>query len=646
MSEQNPERESAEPADPSDAVDVIEATDGEAGTEPVGSQHEHDAFERLLLHLKDVRGFDFTGYKRPSLLRRVRHRMRAVGFESFGEYQDHLEVNPDEFVPLFNTILINVTSFFRDRDSWEHLSSRLIPSLLEKADQEVRVWSAGCAGGQEAYSLAIALTEAMGVDRFRERVKIYATDVDEDALAYARAATYTERETESLPEDLREKYFEAAPQGMVFRQDLRRSVIFGRNDLTRDAPISRIDLLTCRNTLMYFNAETQSRILSRLAFALKPEGILMLGEAEMLLNHTDTFVPVDMKRRLFRRGSVPVADPQLVMRQPAPMMRFAVPDALQALRSDAFAAAPLAQLVVDAQGTLAMINEAAKSLTRLSDSDVGRRFHELDLSFRPMELRPALHETRESRQPHRLRGVRWAKPGPEVYVDIDLVPLVDLRDGYAGTLLAFTDVTRYQQVHQELEQTTKQLQAASEELQSTNEELETTNEELQSTVEELETTNEELQSTNEELETMNEELQSMNDELQGANEELRVRSSELTRLNDFMESILGSMSSAVIVLDRNLTVQIWNRNAQELWGVRSDEAVGMHLFSLDFGLPTDDVKPLLRAVLADPSATRQLSVDAINRRGRPVTLSVTVAALMSRGDATGVLLVMDAELRD
>ncbi|NUR07472.1 MAG: PAS domain-containing protein [Nocardioidaceae bacterium] len=632
-----------EPADVADAGGTDEATDAAGAT---AVRPDDESFERLLLHLRDVRGFDFTGYKRPSLLRRVRHRMRAVGFESFDEYQDHLEVNPDEFVPLFNTILINVTSFFRDRDSWEHLSTRLIPSLLETSDREIRVWTAGCAGGQEAYSLAIALTEAMGVERFRERVKIYATDVDEDALAYARAATYTERETESVPEELRDKYFETSPHGMVFRQDLRRSVIFGRNDLTRDAPISRIDLLTCRNTLMYFNAETQSRILSRLAFALRPQGILMLGKAEMLLNHTDTFNPVDMKRRLFRRGSVPVPDPQLVMRSAAPMMRFAVPDALQSLRTDAFAAAPLAQLVIDAQGTLAMINESAKSLTKLTDSDVGRRFHELDLSFRPMELRPALHETRESRQPHRLRGVRWAKPGPELYVDIDLVPLVDVRDGYAGTLLTFTDVTRYQQVHQELEQTTKQLQAASEELQSTNEELETTNEELQSTVEELETTNEELQSTNEELETMNEELQSMNDELQGANEELRVRSSELTRLNDFMESILGSMQSSVIVLDRDLTVQIWNRNAQELWGVRSDEAVGTHLFNLDFGLPTDAVKPLLRTVLNDPSTTRQLSIDAINRRGRPVMLSVRVAALMSRGDATGVLLVMDAEPRE
>jgi len=616
-----------------------------SGQDAAPAEGESAAFERLLLHLKDGRGFDFTGYKRPSLLRRVRHRMRAVGYDTFDAYLDYLEANPDEFVPLFNTILINVTSFFRDRDSWEYLGNHIVPTLLEEAKHDIRVWSAGCATGQEAYSLAMMLTEAMGLEQFRERVKIYATDIDEDALTYARAATYTEREMKSVPEELRSKYFESAPHGMVFRQDLRRSVIFGRNDLTTDAPISRIDLLTCRNTLMYFNAETQSRILSRLAFALKPSGTLLLGKAEMLLNHTETFVPIDIKRRLFRRGSLAAVDPQLVPRPPATAMRFAVADPLRNLRTDAFAAAPLAQLVIDAQGTLALINESAKELTGLGDPDVGRRFIDLDLSFRPIELRPALQEARESRQPRRLRGVRWAQQSPGVFVDIDLIPLADTREGYAGTLVAFSDVTRYQQVHHELEQTTKQLQAASEELQSTNEELETTNEELQSTVEELETTNEELQSTNEELETMNEELQSMNDELQGANEELRDRSSQLTELNDFMESILGSMMSAVIVLDRNFTVQIWNKNAQDLWGVRSDEAVGSHLLSLDFGLPSDAIAPLLRAVLGDPSETRQITVDAINRRGRPVRLSVTVAPLMSQEESTGVLLVMDGEAR-
>ncbi len=636
-------------ADPGDDGDVAETETLEANDalDTDADASEVEAFERLLVYLKDARAFDFTGYKRPSLLRRVRHRMQGVGFDSFDGYQDYLEANPDEFVALFNTILINVTSFFRDRDSWEHLSNGIIPALLEASDREVRVWSAGCASGQEAYSLAMVLTEAMGLEQFRDRVKIYATDVDEEALAYARAATYNEREMSSVPAELRQKYFETGPQGAVFRQDLRRSVIFGRNDLTRDAPISRIDLLTCRNTLMYFNAETQSRILSRLAFALKPEGTLLLGKAEMLLNHTDSFIPLDLKRRLFRRSTVPATDPSLILRQPAPVMRFAVPDSLHSLRSDAFAVAPVAQFVVDAHDTLAMVNESAKVLTRLADSDVGRKFVDLELSFRPVELRPALLEARESRQARRIPDVRWPRSESTLYVDIDLIPLVDHREGYAGTLITLTDVTRYHQVHHELEQTTKQLQAASEELQSTNEELETTNEELQSTVEELETTNEELQSRNEELETMNEELQSMNDELQGANEELRERSTQLTELNDYMESILGSMRSAVIVLDRQLTIQTWNKNAQELWGVRSDEAVGVHLLTLDIGLPIGDLKPLLHAVLADSADPQHIGMDAINRRGKPVRLSITAAPLMSPGaEPTGILLVMESEPND
>ena len=606
-----------------------------------------EAFEHLLVYLKEARAFDFTGYKRPSLLRRVRHRMQVAGFESFESYQDYLEANPDEFVPLFNTILINVTSFFRDRETWQHLSSVTVPRLLERNTGEIRVWSAGCAAGQEAYSLAMLLTEAMGLEQFRERVKIYATDVDEEALAHARAATFTEREMSSLPPELRGTYFESTPQGMAFRQDLRRSVVFGRNDLTRDAPISRIDLLTCRNTLMYFNAETQTQILSRLAFALKPEGTLMLGKAEMLLNHSDTFLPVDLKKRLFRRNAAPTVEPQLVIRQSAAALRFAGPDALHSLRSEAFAASPVAQLVIDTQGTLAMVNDTAKELTRLSSSDIGRRFVDLDLSFRPVELRPALQEVREKGQPQRIRDILWPGKEARTHVDVELTPLLDDRQKHAGTLLVFKDVTEQHQLHHELEHTTKQLQAASEELQSTNEELETTNEELQSTVEELETTNEELQSTNEELETMNEELQSMNDELQGANEELRERSAQVVRLNDFMESILSSMSSAVIVLDRQLCVQAWNRNAQELWGVRADEAMGVHLLTLDTGLPVEPLKPLLTRALADPLEVHQLAHDATNRRGRPVHLGITVAPLVSpEGESTGVLLVMDADPAD
>lgn len=207
------------------------------------------AFEELLLYLKRTRGFDFTGYKRTSLKRRIDKRMEVVGVAGPAEYTDYLEVHPDEFVRLFDTILINVTGFFRDPLAWEFVGGEVIPRILgnKKAGETVRIWSAGCASGEEAYTAAILFAETLGPDAFRERVKIYGTDVDMDALNQARLGTYAAKDVEEVPADLLERYFEKAGDRFMFRKELRRSVIFGRHDLMQDAPISRLDLLICRN---------------------------------------------------------------------------------------------------------------------------------------------------------------------------------------------------------------------------------------------------------------------------------------------------------------------------------------------------------------------------------------------------------------
>src|SRR3954469_15616073 len=261
------------------------------------------AFEALLDFLKRSRGFDFTGYKRTSLERRVRRRMDTIDCKSYGDYLDYLEVHPEEYEQLFNTILINVTEFFRDPPAWEHLRDEALPELLaaKAADEPIRIWSAGCASGQEAYTAAMVFAEALGDEAFAQRVKIYATDIDEDALNTARQAVYTHKQLESVPPDLRTKYFERADQRLAFRKDLRRTIIFGRNNLVSDAPISRLDLLICRNTLMYFTAETQGRILRHFHFALRQDGILMLGKSEMMVSHRDLFAAADLNRRIFRK---------------------------------------------------------------------------------------------------------------------------------------------------------------------------------------------------------------------------------------------------------------------------------------------------------------------------------------------------------
>jgi two-component system, chemotaxis family, CheB/CheR fusion protein len=602
-------------------------------------------FEALVLYLKEARGFDFTGYKRSSLMRRVGRRMAQIGVPDYAEYLDHLQVHPEEFTALFNTILINVTGFFRDAEAWDHLRLDVLPAIVAAKDPEapIRVWSAGCASGEEAYTLAMMIAEGLGPDEFRRRVKIYATDVDEEGLTQARHASYGERDIRGLPPDLLEKYFEPDAGRYTFRKDLRRSVIFGRNDLVQDAPISRIDLLVCRNALMYFNAETQARILSRFHFALAPGGVLFLGKAEMLLSHTNLFMPIDLKRRLFRKVAPQhPTNGAFLVEIPQPSARTEL-IGLDRLRDEAFTASPVAQVVVTADGLVALTNRQAETMFGISTKDIGRPFRDLDLSYRPVELRGYIEQAQVERRPTRVPGVEYLRsPGDVVHLEVQINPLVDTDASLLGVALIFLDVTAARQLHDELEHANRQLETAYEELQSTNEELETTNEELQSTVEELETTNEELQSTNEELETMNEELQSTNDELQTINDELRERTAELDNAKAFLEAILTSLRAGVAVVNRDMHVRVWNRRAEDLWGLRPEEAVGQHFLNLDIGLPTDRLRPLIRQVLAGDSASHEVRLPAVNRRGRTVEVRVTGTPLSRDGEeATGAILVMD-----
>ncbi|WP_205699342.1 CheR family methyltransferase [Conexibacter sp. SYSU D00693] len=596
--------------------------------------------DALLDYLKRSRGFDFSGYKRSSLERRISKRMAVHGCADYAEYLDFLEVHPDEFSQLFNTILINVTAFFRDPAAWDQLREDVLPKLLASrpAGMPIRVWCAGCASGEEAYTLAMVLAEALGEQEYRDRVKVYATDVDEEALAEARAATYTPKQVEGVPRELLDRYFERLDGRFCFRKDLRRSVIFGRNDLVQDAPISRIDLLLCRNTLMYFTAETQARILGRFHFALHDDGVLFLGKSEMLITHTELFKPVDLKHRIFTR----VQRRGLRARTAFPQVNGSYNGENGiALRETAYDAGPSPSIVVDADGVLSAANQEAQVLFALGPPDLGRPLQDLEISYRPVELRTHLEKAYADRQGLLLQGVRlMGRDERERFFDVQITPL------YAGEVLlgasvTFLDVSAQQHLRRELERAKVELENAYEELQSTVEELETTNEELQSTNEELETTNEELQSTNEELETMNEELSSTNEELETINDELRQRTLEVNETNAFLETILRSMGVGVLVLDDDQRVRMWNTQAEELWGLRSEEVAGQHVQNLDIGLPVEQLGGGIRSVLSGKEAAVEVVVDATNRRGRDIRCRVTVLGIGPEGrDPHGAIVLM------
>jgi two-component system CheB/CheR fusion protein len=612
--------------------------DGQPGVET------DEELEELLRFLRDARGFDFTGYKRSSLGRRIRKRMSDAQVSTYTDYRDRLETNADEFDALFNSILINVTSVFRDPEAWTFLQREVLPELLARSNggEEIRVWSAGCSSGEEAYSLAIMFAEALGIDEALERVKIYGTDIDDEALRDARSGLYPAKVLEPLAPELREKYFEQNGARFAFRSDLRRRVIFGRHDITRDAPISRLDLLVCRNTLMYFNVEAQTQIIDRFHFALREGGFLFLGKAEMLLNDAERFEVMSMRQRVFRRRPGEATPPY----QPVPVkIRAGLTGELHSaarhrqLRDLILDAAPGAALAVDADGQVLLINNHARVEFGLTSNDIGRPFQDLEISYRPVELRSLIEQANHERRTLRVNGAERRVADGLQYFDILIQPLTGLDGTVSATHITFTDVTVSTQLKSEIKRVREDLETAYEELQSTNEELETTNEELQSSIEELETTNEELQSTNEELETTNEELQSGNEELETMNEEMRVRTEELDEARTFLEAVLTSIAAGVVVLDQGMNVKSWNRGAVDLWGLRPDEVIDQSFYGLDFGLPTEKLRETIQLCVDTGRRGEPVPVPSINRLGRSIVCMVQCSPF--DGHNGGVVLLME-----
>ena len=531
-------------------------------------------------------------------------------------------------------LLINVTEFFRDPPAWEHLRDAVLPELLaakgrRRARARVERRLRERPGGVHAARWCFA--ELLGVDAFRERVKIYATDIDEDALNQARLAIYNAKETESVPPELRERYFERADQRLAFRKDLRRTVIFGRNNLVQDAPISRLDLLICRNTLMYFNAETQARILRHFHFALHDGGVLMLGKSEMMVSHRDLFAAGRPQEAHLRQAA---ADDRRLARGRVRATARARPGATTTASSR------------DAALELGPHAHADRLAHRPADVRQPARPRAVsDLARRPGASRSPSSRSRRTpvelvapdragaaRAPPRDRSARRrSRPSAATprRLDVSVTPLLIADNVALGASMTFEDVTRYAALQTELEGNRRDLELAYEELQSTIDELETTNEELQSANEELQTTNEELQSTNEELETMNEELQSTNEELETINDELRERTGELNQVNDFLETILTSLG-----LRRRRA-----RPAPARAGLEPARRGPLGPARRRGGrqpLPEPRHRAAVRAARARrcapcsaaPSERETRELEAVNRRGRTIVCAATVLPLV------------------
>jgi two-component system, chemotaxis family, CheB/CheR fusion protein len=542
------------------------------------------SFKDLLQFIVDERGVDLRGYKPTSLQRRLHKRMGQVKAAGYAQYQQMLRQRPDEVAQLLNTVLINVTDFFRDPAAWEFLREAVLPRVLSQfhPGDSVRAWTAGCASGQEAYSLAICLAEYFG-DRLAEfDVKVYATDIDEEALTYARRGEYAVDQLKRLSPEVLERYFSDTGDPEVLRVDreLRGMVTFGKSDAIHDAPISRIAVLLCRNMLIYFDSATQLHVLKRFHYALQPNGILFLGKAESLLLHPDLFTPLHAKWRIFKK--VHPKDGHLhapLNLRPARPTKNRAREELMILKEyyqSILETAGQSIVVLDDGGKINSANLATTKIWQLETPlTEGTKVLESPLVKSCPELIRKVEDAQQRRTTVSF-DCKVARDAGEVVLALRLRPIFSENGGHAGTIIYAEDVTP----REHLQTTVAELENTSKELQSANEELETTNEELQSTNEELETMNEALQSTNEELETTNEELQSLNEELETMNEELQVRTGEMDQLNARYVQTLERMPFPVMLFNEHMKIEFWNIRAQKLFGFKAKPAVQLDLEQL------------------------------------------------------------------
>ncbi len=536
------------------------------------SQYPDVSLAELVQQLAHERGLDLRGYKQGTLGRRLRKRMSELGLHNYREYRERVQQDPTEVNALLNTLLINVTEFFRDPQAWEVLRTQVLPRLLQDLEpgSSFRAWCAGCASGEEAYSLAILVAEHFGPRLPEVDAKIYGTDVDQEALNISRRGEYPVDKLRRVRAELRDRYFSGNGVMMRINRDVRRMLIFGRSNLISDAPISHCDLVICRNVLIYFDNEAQRHIFSRLYYALGPHGVLFLGKAESKLIESPLFRPLNPRWRIFQKISAGEAgeprgaaimnesrtsgDGSHAAQQEANKLRLEQKHILETLKSGI--------IVLNHDDVITNHNEAAPNLWGVSGVRLaGRRIQNTELIIRCPELGHRLNVVHNSSEPSEFKCSVKVN-GEERLISVTMRPITADGGERTGTLMHCEDITN----HDKLQSTVEQLEATSEELQSANEELETTNEELQSTNEELETTNEELHSLNEELENMNEELEH--------------RTKELNELTSRYAETLRRMPWPVILLDKERKIQLWNGVAQRLFGVGATSVAGVELARL------------------------------------------------------------------
>ena len=586
---------------------------GAAPAEPTDSGELRDLLQRI----HERSGIDFGSYKPATILRRLRGRMNATARPTLAEYAVHLESDPEEYARLVNSLLIKVTEFFRDPALFDYLREHVLPELIADArreKRELRIWSAGCSTGEEAYSVAIAVAEAIGGHSGSPDVRIFATDIDREAVAFARRGTYPPAVLKSLPAGTRDRYFVPSDGGYEVAKRLRGMMVFGEHDLGERAPFPRIDLLLCRNVLIYFTAPMQRLALETFAFSLRPGGRLVLGTSESVMALPEPFEEEQVRLRVFRRlpgnYAIPPMRPAVLRqrRNGETQLDRAIRSTHREVQRDTESSSAADDLllnlkvglvVVDARYYIQRINSAARQMLGIHGTAFDQDFIHLAEVLPPSAIRTAIEAALAGKATSSSFEVEPTDAASETtrFVEVTVRPCRVEGRAIEGAVIELTDLTGLEHERRagvrtkdrlaKAVATNGRLLRANEELTARIAELRVANgamllasEDAQATREEVETVNEEFQATNEELETLNEELTASVEELRVANEDLATRTTELSAQtaaleqekrsleeeHDRLRSILASLGDAVAAVDREGRVVMTNDAYDRFFG--------------------------------------------------------------------------------
>jgi len=587
-----------------------------ARTEVALADKTLSALEKAIILLRAHTGHDFSLYKRNTLCRRIERRMGIHQINMMAAYVRYLQENSQELDLLFKELLIGVTNFFRDAAAWEHLREQAIPTLLatRSPDQALRAWVPGCSTGEEAYSLAIVFKEAVEPAKPKGNfaLQIFATDLDRDAIDKARQGVFPANIAADVsPERLR-RFFAKEERGYRVRQEIREMVIFAPQNLIMDPPFTKLDILSCRNLLIYLAPEMQKKLIPLFHYSLGLGGILLLGSAETIGGFTDLFAPLSGKSRIFRRTESGLRPEPLEFPSSFSAAQASGPEARPAAKPPLSLQSLADQLVLQRYAPPSVLANDKGDILYISghtgkylEPAAGKANWNLLAMARDglrYELAGAFQKVLRQKGRVALHGLKVGTNGGEQCVEVTVQRLEEPGPLQGLVMIVFTDVAapvaaraavRLPKAHArnarmgELEQELLQVRA---EARATREEMQTSQEELRSANEELQSTNEELQSTNEELTTSKEEMQSMNEELQTLNTELQAKVDELSRASNDMKNLLDSTDIATLFLDKDLNVRRFTPQATKI----------IKLIPADVGRPiTDLVSDLKYPTLAD-----------------------------------------------